>query len=193
MSDDSHIIFKHQAVREARQDAGLTQAELAEQVGVKQSAVCQFEAGKPQVLKSETVTRMAEVLGIDLSKYEDGGQQQRQHAGELVLKYCSNDICIRSRPYRVGSDICFMPAMVASPSHEKTHCDSCREVLADHCPNSDCKAHLFQGAFCPKCGTVYVPLAHDLPDDVESWLRDRREDAREFLDLTGKRQGRSND
>ena len=40
MTDGSHIIFKHQAVRDARQKASLTQAELAKRVGVKQSAVC---------------------------------------------------------------------------------------------------------------------------------------------------------
>lgn len=126
---------------------------------------------------------MAEVLGIDLSKYEDGGQQKRHQAGELVLKYCSNDLCIRNRPYRVGEEVCFMPAMVTSTSQEKTHCDSCNEVLADRCPNSDCELPLMQGAFCRKCGTAYVPLAHDLPNDVESWLRARREDARELLGL----------
>ncbi len=177
-------MFQHQVIRDARQKARLTQAELAEMVGCKQTSVCQYEAGKAKILSRDKVERMAEVLGLDLSGYTEPTQEEAR-TGELVLKCCANDLCIRNRPYRIGADIHFMPAMVARPSDEKTHCDSCREVLDDHCPDSECKTPLVQGAFCPKCGEPYVPRVHPLPNDVESWIRRRRGDARELLGLVG--------
>ena len=51
-------------IRSARIDAGLTQTELADKVGVKQSTVSMWESVK-QRLRIHQVIPVAKVLGID--------------------------------------------------------------------------------------------------------------------------------
>jgi HTH-type transcriptional regulator / antitoxin HipB len=55
-----------EAVRQRREELGLTQAELAERVGLKQPAVARFEAGgtMPTIPMLE---RLAEALGVRLN------------------------------------------------------------------------------------------------------------------------------
>lgn len=51
-------------LREARQRAGMTQAQLAEAIGCKQKDVSRWEAGRePSVL---TVKKMAQALGCSM-------------------------------------------------------------------------------------------------------------------------------
>lgn len=192
---DSQLISQHIAIRKARLDAKLTQAQLAEKIGCKQTSVCQYEQGASQILSREKVEQMAKVLGVDLTAYREGGEHEVAHSAGRVLKACFSNKCISNRPYYIGDDIYYMPAMVASHSGEvNTHCDSCPEWLDDCCPNGDCNAPLLQGAFCRKCGEPYVPPMDPLPDDVEHWMEQRREDARELLDLRrarARRGGRS--
>ncbi|RYC70856.1 helix-turn-helix domain-containing protein [Spirosoma sordidisoli] len=55
-------------IREARKAAGLTQKELGEKMGVSESTVNKYEAGK-QNLSIETVERIAKALGAELEIY----------------------------------------------------------------------------------------------------------------------------
>ncbi len=63
MSDNNSPLAE--AVRQARQRAGLSQAELAERLGLRQSSVSQWERG---VTKPKTVhlLALADALGINL-------------------------------------------------------------------------------------------------------------------------------
>ena len=51
-------------IRFARKKAGLTQAELANKVGVKFSAIHKYETGMIVNLKRETIATLAEVLNV---------------------------------------------------------------------------------------------------------------------------------
>ena len=54
-----------QLIREARQRAGLTQAELARRAGLHQPAVARLEAGRNAV-SLDDVVRMVRLCGLDL-------------------------------------------------------------------------------------------------------------------------------
>ncbi len=51
-------------IRQARKQAGLTQSELAEKIGVKFAAVHKYEAGLVVNLRRETIEKLAEVLDV---------------------------------------------------------------------------------------------------------------------------------
>lgn len=51
-------------IRIARKRAGMTQAELAEKVGVKHAAIHKYENGLVVNLKRETIEKLAEVLDV---------------------------------------------------------------------------------------------------------------------------------
>lgn len=51
-------------IRQARINAGLTQRELADKVGVKWSAIHKYETGMVVNLKQETIARLSEALGV---------------------------------------------------------------------------------------------------------------------------------
>ncbi len=54
------------AIRDAREEAGLTQTELAARMGVAQSALSRIEAGRANITV-EMLTRIASALGAPLS------------------------------------------------------------------------------------------------------------------------------
>lgn len=51
-------------IRKARKDKGLTQKQLADQVGVSRAAVTQWESGETKGLKPENLFAVANVLGV---------------------------------------------------------------------------------------------------------------------------------
>ncbi len=58
-------------IKEARQDAGLTQAELAQAVGVSRSAVAQWETGRTGQVGAN-LSRIATVLGVSAGVLLEG-------------------------------------------------------------------------------------------------------------------------
>ena len=57
----------NRALREARQEADLTQSDLAEKAGCSQSAISMFEQGKCDVLAQEKVEEIARTKLQDLN------------------------------------------------------------------------------------------------------------------------------
>jgi DNA-binding XRE family transcriptional regulator len=55
-----------QLLADAREEAGLTQAEVGRRIGTTQSAIARFESGDSDPRLS-TVARYAQVIGIDLA------------------------------------------------------------------------------------------------------------------------------
>ena len=51
-------------IKQARKEAGLTQKELAEKVGVKFSAIHKYESGMVVNLKRETIAALADALNV---------------------------------------------------------------------------------------------------------------------------------
>ena len=63
-------------LKEKRIEAGLTQAELAEKVGVNQPQICKIERGesRPDVL---TAKRIAKVLNIDWTEFFNDDPEEK--------------------------------------------------------------------------------------------------------------------
>ena len=55
---------------EARQQKGLTQKELAQQVQISQPSICDIEQGN-KTPRPETAKRIAKVLGFDWTRFFD--------------------------------------------------------------------------------------------------------------------------
>lgn len=51
-------------LKQLRNDAGLTQEELAAKLSLKKQTISQYEKGKREPRHSETITKIAEVFGI---------------------------------------------------------------------------------------------------------------------------------
>ena len=61
------------AIRDAREEGGLTQTELAARMGVAQSALSRIEAGRANITL-EMLTRIATALGAPLTMKLGGGE-----------------------------------------------------------------------------------------------------------------------
>ena len=58
-------IYVSLTLRAAREDAGLTQAELAERVGVRQATISDLETGKSTRIDFDLLDRLCDVLGVE--------------------------------------------------------------------------------------------------------------------------------
>ena len=53
------------ALKEAREAAGLTQMQLAEEVGVRQATISDLETGKSRRIDFDLLEKLGRVLGVD--------------------------------------------------------------------------------------------------------------------------------
>lgn len=60
------------SIRQIRESAGITQAELARRLGVHQPLVARWESGR-RMPKVETLQRIADALGLNLQVIFSGG------------------------------------------------------------------------------------------------------------------------
>lgn len=60
------------SIRQIRESAGITQAELARRLGITQPAVARWESGRRQP-RVESLQRIADALGLNLSVIFSGG------------------------------------------------------------------------------------------------------------------------
>ena len=58
-------------IRDARREKGISQSELAKEVGCKQSAVSMFECGDGTKLNDEVIGKLAEKFGIEEMEVAD--------------------------------------------------------------------------------------------------------------------------
>jgi transcriptional regulator with XRE-family HTH domain len=62
----ANIPVDRATVRRLRQNAGLTQKDLAARAGITENHVWQIEAGRRPVLRPPTVHRLAGALGVEI-------------------------------------------------------------------------------------------------------------------------------
>ena len=111
MPQESETI--HRMFRRRRIEAGLTQSELARQVGCKQSAISMFESGRVDVLSRDKLASIAERLGIDpdmLPAPELPAATVPRSPRRLY--YCPVDECPSNIPYTVRKSV-FSPDVSA--------------------------------------------------------------------------------
>lgn len=82
-------------IRELRMDAGLTQEQLGDMVGLQKSAIAKYENGKTENMKRSVIQKMAEVLGVSpsyLMGFEDDAPYYIQpEAAELAREIANRD------------------------------------------------------------------------------------------------------
>jgi len=171
----------HIAVREARRAKGLTQSQLADHVGCKQSAISMFEGGRTDVLSADTISRVAKELAIDMQSVAEP-DPRRMPSEPWVLKYCPVDSCPSNIPYAIGEQVLFRPSTLRAPAAETTRCPDCGELLESSC--SHCQANLREGACCCSCGTPFVTAVHPTPPAVQEWADRQRQRIRELRDMS---------
>ena len=151
-------------MKSARREAGLTQGELAAEVGCKQSALSMFEQGDGTKLNDEVIDKLAKKFNLSLTPLNSDdstdvpsqsirGSQFASYSTP-ALAFCPNPHCPSNHEYHVEDARLFLPDnSAADPAHGK-YCAMCGELLERKCPN--CGARIHAGAICTHCGNPYI-------------------------------------
>lgn len=167
-----------EALREARREKGITQSELAVELGCRQSAISMFEQGKTTALARKKVVEMAERLGVDIKSFPSVGRSGVD--GAMIKKMCPVPDCPSNVAYLAGGRACVMPVFVDAVANEKTRCRFCGEILESRCSNTACVAPLEDGGFCMRCGSPYVSVWLKEGEMAEEWVATSRSAVREL-------------
>lgn len=147
-------------MRQARKAAGISQSQLAAEIGCRQNAISMVEQGDGTKLNEEAIRRICEKFRIDLTppKGEKAAppvvrplavRETRPHTG-----YCPNALCPSHAEYVVDAVRLLRPDRAAQDPVGGRFCAVCGEVLERCCPN--CGAPVHDGAICSLCGHPYV-------------------------------------
>lgn len=150
------------SVKAARREAGLTQGELASQVGCKQSALSMFEQGDGTKLNDEVIEKLAKKFNLSLkSSHQNSSSASavQVRSGPITPKrgFCPNPHCPSNHEYFVEEMRLFKPDREAADPVGGKFCALCGELLEKKCPN--CGAPVHAGAICSLCGQPYVVVA----------------------------------
>jgi transcriptional regulator with XRE-family HTH domain len=142
--------------RQKRRAAGLSQQELADRCGVKQSAISGFErhGDAAQALSAEKIRQVADLLGIVL---DEAQAKARPYAARLALFYCPNCECPSVVVYPLGGQTAYRPRFIRAEAEVRLFCPDCGEICERRCPG--CRTPIserLRGAFCPECGSPFI-------------------------------------
>ena len=148
------ICFK---LRDARRAAGLSQSELAAEVGCNQSALSMFEQGNGTKLNDVVIGKLAKKFGVSL----DAEAPVRKFTGMCLTAsasrgFCPNPKCPSNAAYAVDGRTFLRPDRAAADPAGGKFCALCGEVLEKRCPN--CGAPVHDGAICSFCGEPYIAV-----------------------------------
>jgi len=147
-------------LKTARKAAKISQIDLANEIGCKQSALSMFEQGDGTKLNDEVIRRFAEKFGVDLdAKKKATAAKGDAPRPALVMRsqtrgYCPNPRCPSNRAYDVEGRTLYMPDRAAADPVFGKFCALCGETLIKSCPN--CGAPVHDGGFCSLCGDPYI-------------------------------------
>ena len=149
-------------VKLARREAGLTQGQLAAEVGCKQSALSMFEQGDGTKLNDEVIEKLAKKFNLSLSPSASPAQVNtpplpHSPTPPLLRGFCPNPHCPTNKEYFVEEIRLFLPDREAADPVGGKYCAMCGELLEIKCPN--CGAAVHAGAICSLCGQPYVVIA----------------------------------
>ena len=150
------------SVKLARREAGLTQGQLAAEVGCKQSALSMFEQGDGTKLNDEVIEKLAKKFNLSLSPSASPAQVNtppipHSPTPPLLRGFCPNPHCPTNKEYFVEEIRLFLPDREAADPVGGKYCAICGELLERTCPN--CGASVHAGAICSFCGQPYVVVA----------------------------------
>ena len=148
------------SVRAARREAGLTQGELAAEVGCKQSALSMFEQGDGTKLNDDVIGKIAKKFNLSISEItsDDVANSSPVPRSPFPVShsqgFCPNPSCPTNHEYFVEETRLFLPDRDAADPVGGIYCAMCGELLERKCPN--CGAPVHKGAICAFCGQPYV-------------------------------------
>lgn len=146
-------------LRDARRELGISQSELAKEVGCKQSALSMFECGDGTKLNDEVVGKLAEKFGIELptqASQESSAAVAFTVSSSSERGFCPNPHCPSNHAYEIDGRIFAKPSRDECDPVFGKFCALCGEVLEKKCPN--CGARIHEGAVCSFCGQPYVAV-----------------------------------
>ena len=150
-------------IREARRAAKLSQIVVANDIGCKQSALSMFEQGDGTKLSDESIKKLADKFGIDISQKKSsfqttpgGAVVAQRTVSESKVGFCPNPRCPTNHVYEVEGRTLYLPDRAAADPVGGKFCAMCGEVLMKVCPN--CGAHVHDGGFCSVCGESYISV-----------------------------------
>ena len=149
-------------VKLARREAGLTQGQLAAEVGCKQSALSMFEQGDGTKLNDEVIEKLAKKFNLSLTPSVSPAQVNTPPLPHFPTPplhhgFCPNPHCPTNKEYFVEEIRLFLPDREAADPVGGKYCAMCGELLERACPN--CGAPVHAGAICSLCGQPYVVAA----------------------------------
>ena len=142
----------------ARREAGISQTELAAEIGCKQSALSPFERGDGTKLSDEAIQKLSAKFGIPLPS-----KNETLHNSSLFTLtssfspasgFCPNPDCPSHRKVQAAGKAIIIPDRKLSDPVGGRFCALCGEVLERKCPN--CGSPVHEGAVCSFCGKPYV-------------------------------------
>ena len=142
----------------ARREAGISQTELAAEIGCKQSALSPFERGDGTKLSDEAIQKLSAKFGIPIPKDATSAPQPStfdlQPAASAATGFCPNPDCPSHRKVQAAGKAIIIPDRKLSDPVGGRFCALCGEVLERKCPN--CGSPVHEGAVCSFCGKPYV-------------------------------------
>ena len=150
------------SVKLARREAGLTQGQLAAEVGCKQSALSMFEQGDGTKLNDEVIEKLAKQFNLSLTPSVSPAQVNTPPLPHFPTPplhhgFCPNPHCPTNKEYFVEEIRLFLPDRETADPVGGKYCAMCGELLERACPN--CGAPVHAGAICSLCGQPYVVAA----------------------------------
>ena len=146
-------------VKLARREAGLTQGQLAAEVGCKQSALSMFEQGDGTKLNDEVIEKLAKKFNLSLTPSVSPSQATTPPLPHFPTPplhhgFCPNPHCPTNKEYFVEEIRLFLPDRETADPVGGKYCAMCGELLERACPN--CGAPVHAGAICSLCGQPYI-------------------------------------
>ena len=144
-------------VKAHRREAGLTQGELAAEIGCKQSALSMFEQGDGTKLNDEVIEKLAKKFSLSFTAVEQAVPAVAVPPVVVASgrrAFCPNPHCPSNHAYFVEEIRLFRPDSDAADPVGGRYCALCGELLERKCPS--CGAPVHAGAICSFCGQPYV-------------------------------------
>lgn len=170
----------HRQLRDGRRALGLTQADLARQVGCQQSAISMLEGGRTDAVGRPTLEKIAGLLGVELAPEGAATAAAPRVAPTAGHRHCPSGACPSNVPFAIAGELVFWPR--AQPAGFGRHCAYCGEVLASTCRR--CGSPATAGACCRDCGTPWIDPPEEALRHAESWAESRRKAIAEWRSLT---------
>lgn len=166
---------------DARNALGLTQQQVADELGCGQSQISGFETGAAHVLSADRIRSYASLLKLNVDELGIPGVSVAAVAETVAA--CVDKFCPGNVPFR-GHRGVLCVARFRRTSDEA--CNLCGGPMVRRCENKKCRAPLRPGVVCASCRRPIVtpPTPEELEAlqmDQDEWLESHRELHRDLL------------